>query len=191
MDTKTIQKTLEKIARLHKAKYRKKLFCCVCACDMIPKKIPKSNSAIIIVNSDTSDKPGTHWLAIWITTSKRQRLAYFFDSYGRAPLNTYIRNFIKDHSNKISWNVKQIQSLHTHTCGEYCCVFALSMAASKSFTCFFRQFDNDFDANDEKIHHLYNCNFNKTMTKRGEKQICNQRCKSFNECLGSSKSCSE
>lgn len=182
MNTKMIEHTLSEIADIYKKKYKKKLVHYVCACDLLPK-LPQKGDVIIIVNTDTSEKPGTHWQAVWITTTiKKERISYFFDSYGRPPYNTYIRSFIKNNSNKTTWNNKQIQSFHSYACGEYCCLFALSMVQSQSLKCFFRQFGGNFDTNDQTVQALYICSFNKIKSKK-QQIFCTQRCQSFNDCI--------
>ena len=40
----------------------------------LPNKFPKS----IIINTDQSNKPGDHWIAIVLT----EKHAYYFDSFG-------------------------------------------------------------------------------------------------------------
>lgn len=183
MNTNTIEYALSKIASSYKKKYHKGLIHHVCACDLLPK-IPQSGDVILIVNTDSSDKPGSHWQGIWITsTRQKERISYFFDSYGQTPYNTNIRAFIKNNSDRTTWNNKQIQSLQSYSCGEYCCLFALSMSQNKSLRCFFRQFEDNFEKNDETVHMLYVCNFYKNKKSEKQRQFCTQRCKSFNDCM--------
>lgn len=61
MDTISIRKILKKIAESYEKKYKRKLYYKVCACDQLPKTLSKNKDAIIIVNSETSDKSGQHW----------------------------------------------------------------------------------------------------------------------------------
>lgn len=188
MDTNKIQYALVRIAKAYRKSYDRRLYHFVCACDLLPERIPKKKDVIVIVNTDTSDRPGMHWQAIWFTTLRRKsrgiRVSYFFDSYGQPPHNNYIRDFIKNNSQETSWNNRGVQSLHSLTCGEYCCLFALTMAKGRDFQCFFNQFGSDTDSNDEHVHTLYSCNLTKKKSSR-RKQFCLQRCKSFNECINS------
>lgn len=168
MDTIAIKKTLRKIAKSYEKKNKKKLFNHVCACDLLPKKIQNNQDSIIIVNEDTSDKPGSHWHAIWITSKKK---CYFFDSYGERPNNKYIMSFMKSNSTKQYWNNRQLQSFYSYCCGEYCCMFAYTFAKTNNSGDFFNQFNSNLHKNDEKVQSMYTCTFH----NRG----CSQHCRSY------------
>lgn len=174
MNTFSIKQTLKKIALSYELEHKKKLFYRVCACDLLPNRIPNNQETIIIVNLDTSDKSGSHWQAMWFSFD---RTCYFFDSYGQQPTNHYIKNFIKTHAHTTYWNKQQIQSYYSYCCGEYCCMFAYSMAKIDAITCFFKQFSTNLHSNDDKIRSMYNCTFN----NRG----CSQGCKSYFNCINS------
>lgn len=141
---------------------------------------------MIICNSDKSTNPGEHWLALYLPAPHRDtrlataasashitknnirnfRSCYYFDSYGFMPTNEYIINFIKKNTREMYWNRHQLQSYHSYTCGEYCCMFV-----------FLKQFDNKRHSNDVKIRSMFNCMFN-------DKQ-CTQNSKSYFECINS------
>lgn len=173
MNTFTIKHILAKIASDYKKKTKKKLFVRVCACDLLPKTLPKDKDVIIIVNTDTSNKPGEHWELIWILNNEKH--CYFFDSYGLPPTNNYIKRFIKKHAITTNWNKKQLQSFHSFCCGEYCCLFALSITKENGFNCFFNQFNENHDSNDVNVKTLFNCVF--------EKQFQLQGCISYLNCI--------
>lgn len=175
MNTFAIEKILKKIAVEYKKKYKKKLFHHVCACDLLPKNVPNNQDIIIVVNIDESTSEGSHWQSIFITGKKRNRFSYFFDSYGYSPTNSFIKRFIIDNSNKITWNKRQLQSYYSYSCGEFCCMFAYSMAKNMAFTCFFNQFNKKLNLNDEKVRALFNCIFNK--------RSCTQQCKKYIKCV--------
>lgn len=173
MNTFAIEKILKKIAVDYKKKYKKKLFHLVCACDLLPKEVPINQDVIIVVNIDESNKQGSHWQSIFITRNNRK--CYFFDSYGYAPTNPYIKRFIINNSNTITWNKRQLQSYYSYSCGEFCCMFAYSMAKNKAFTCFFNQFNKKLNLNDEKIRALFDCIF--------KKRSCTQQSKKYIKCV--------
>ena len=78
--------------------------------DMIPKH---TGNGSLIANTDTSDKPGTHWVAMY----KENHECEFFDSYGRAPFeNNFLE--IRTRHNKV-----KLQSDYSQVCGHYCLYF--------------------------------------------------------------------
>ena len=68
----------------------------VYAADHVPKILSPTPIAIV-TNLDTSNKPGSHWIAIYID---RNGYGIYFDSYGLAPMLTHhldrlIRNCVR------------------------------------------------------------------------------------------------
>ena len=95
----------------------------------------------LIVNTDPSEKRGTHWLAIYCCPDiiedepgHRRKVVEIFDSYGYE-LNTYpiIKKFILDrcHTKEernnllIRMNSGQIQSENSTACGAHCLLFLI------------------------------------------------------------------
>lgn len=58
MKTENIRHALQLIARKYKQIYKKKLYFDVCACDLLPKKLPLSEDVCLIINTDISALPG-------------------------------------------------------------------------------------------------------------------------------------
>lgn len=105
---------------LSENKYTQKYFSGVYSCDNLPKVVTKLPS-LIICNTDKSNQPGEHWIAIYIST---QRTAEFFDSFGFSPYyNKYFMNFLESNSNKILYNSKMIQSIFSNKCGYFAALF--------------------------------------------------------------------
>ena len=69
----------------------RKQFCGVFAADEIPSTI-KTFPCVLIVNTESISKPGTHWVAFYVTSQEHSE---FFDSYGKHP----------EHYNK-QWNAQ-------------------------------------------------------------------------------------
>lgn len=63
-----------------------------------------------IVNTDASDKPGTHWVCVF---AEKGRLE-FFDSYGGQP-----RDYLLPISATV-WNKTRVQHPESDTCGLHC-----------------------------------------------------------------------
>jgi hypothetical protein len=81
--------------------------------------------AALIINLDTSDMPGSHWVSLYFYDS----CCDFFDSYGRPP-NEILTEYMLKFSNKIFFNNKPVQALLTSTCGQHCIFFLFWRARS-------------------------------------------------------------
>ncbi|CAK1594571.1 unnamed protein product [Parnassius mnemosyne] len=55
---------------------------------------------------DTDDKPGSHWVALYIDTND---VGQYFDSYGRSPVRYHLE-FLKRNCKRWNWNVDRIQN---------------------------------------------------------------------------------
>ncbi|CAB4016293.1 Hypothetical predicted protein [Paramuricea clavata] len=69
------------------------------------RKIPRG----YILNTDSSDKPGSHWVAVYLTEDGKGE---FGDSYGKAP-GFYTENFSKflnKHCSTFAWNRRILQA---------------------------------------------------------------------------------
>ena len=79
---------------LKKDSQAKKIFEKVCALDEI--EVPSYPIAYVI-NSDTSDKKGEHWVVVYFDKNRRGE---YFDSYGLPPavlgLEAYMDRFLLD-----------------------------------------------------------------------------------------------
>ena len=86
--TQTNMDTIQLTIILRKDRYTRGVFQGVYSSDKLPTNI-SSYPALFIANVDTSNKPGTHWVAFYFT---KEREGEFFDSYGLPPSN-YTRTF--------------------------------------------------------------------------------------------------
>ncbi|QKS69581.1 putative virion-maturation protease [Drosophila-associated adintovirus 2] len=131
----------------------KKIFKGVFAADKLPVKI-NTHPSIVIANTDSSDKPGTHWVAFYF---KNAETAEFFDSYGQYPSNNYFINILKRNSKKFTFNRQQVQGYFSNTCGHYCILFSLFKSKNKTTKYFLNTFKkNDYMYNDKIILRLFN-----------------------------------
>jgi len=146
---------------IHKAmkshKCTKKYYQGVFPIDRLPKRV-KVKPSLYVINTDKSNKPGEHWLAVYFPT---RGCAEFFDSYGRQPSKyRLIEKFLKQNSECIIYNKKQLQSIYTGVCGQYCCVFLLNRCKRKSMKNFVKLFNTDNHLkNDVKIKQLFRKEF--------------------------------
>jgi hypothetical protein len=94
------------------------------------KTIKKTPYIGIIFNTDPHNKPGTHWIGVFID-NKKKTLDYF-DSLGKLP-NKNIASFLKYFKNyQFTFNQKEHQKGGSN-CGVYSCYFIIQRLKGKSF----------------------------------------------------------
>lgn len=146
MEIKNIMQSNEKTKKVFKGVY---------ACDRLPKRITRK-PACLIVNTDPAHKPGTHWIAIYISKSGKSE---YFDSYGNPPYLKSVINFMYRHGNGYIYNMKQLQSLFSSYCGNYCCQYILHRSHGCSFKTFISSFSNSTINNDKILIKNFRKNF--------------------------------
>ena len=118
--------------------------------DLLPKSLEKNCG--IVINTDTSQEPGEHWVAIYMHNTN----AEYFDSFGLPPLHKEIINFLdKISPNGWSYNTICFQSLHSQTCGNYCVLFLTNYLNGGTFAIFQSIFNFKKDINDRIAEILY------------------------------------
>lgn len=115
----------------------------VYAANHVPKLL--STPAAIITNLDTSDKPGSHWVAIYID---KNGYGIYFDSYGLAPASKYHLDRLRKNCERFQWNKKQVQSVASQVCGEHCIMFLYHMCSGISLRKYLHLFSSDYGKND-------------------------------------------
>ncbi|MGN6671133.1 MAG: hypothetical protein ACTHJ4_06310 [Candidatus Nucleicultricaceae bacterium] len=89
------------------------------AADQIPK-LRSPMPQCMVVNLDTSDGVGTHWVGIYIQSPKE---ADYFDSFAEWPSTSeHIRHFLKQFE-KINKSSKSLQSERSSACGKHVIYF--------------------------------------------------------------------
>jgi len=108
----------------------------------------KPNQALI-VNTDSSDKPGQHWIAISIGSNGKGK---YFDSYGLPPLHHEFNDFLSKHCpNGWVFNDVTLQCLSCVTCGHYCVAYIKFKCLGHSLEEFTSIFAKDSYFNDDLI----------------------------------------
>ena len=105
--------------------------------DKIPELSHQQRPCALVFNSDTSDKPGQHWLALYMSSSSKD--IELFDSYG-LPLSYYDLDF----PFHVRSSSRSIQSVDTSVCGHYCIMFLLYRSSGHSFMTSILQIENKF-----------------------------------------------
>ena len=131
--------------------------------DGLPKNIKRLLHGVI-VNTDPHDKPGDHWVAIYIDKSNRGE---FFCSFGFPVTfyNKYFMSYYKDHGIKtVTSNETRLQSDILRVCGYYTVYYLAHRCNNIALSKIVEDFDNvDFHLNDTYIEdyivNTYSCCF--------------------------------
>ena len=118
--------------------------------DRLPKQIVKRPKGFI-VNVDPSNKPGSHWVAIYLTEDGKGE---FFDSYGQRPdvYSQSFKTFLKKFSIRFTWNDRILQSIRSRVCGQYCLFYALHRCRNIPMSSIVNMFSKNRDWNDNLVH---------------------------------------
>ena len=120
-------------------------------CDLLPHFVNQGIPHAFIINLDTHKEPGSHWVALYISSGGH---AVYFDSFGAPPFKL-INSFILRNSRTQVFNSMVIQSLTTQTCGLYCIYFIQRMCRGAKLNELHQHFDPRFpQRNDRIIHQL-------------------------------------
>ena len=102
-------------------------------------KMPNLNkNESIIINTDSHDEEGTHWMGLKITS---KNVCLFFDSFGEPPNKNIINNLSKQFR-KLVYSSIQMQNVFSNKCGEFSMQFICMVNDKKSFNKFLSQFDS-------------------------------------------------
>lgn len=123
------------------------MFVGVFACDRLPTRLD-SMPAILICNTDPHNKPGTHWITIYIENSS---YGEFFDSYGLPPQAPF-RSFLQKHSTNWIYNRRHLQSSISRFCGHYCIFYCTQRARNKNVNAIANLLTRDTALNDFIVH---------------------------------------
>ena len=109
--------------------------------------------SIFIINTDTSDKPGLHWVAVSFNSFG---YGEYFDSFGIPPLHSEILNFVQRHSfHPYRYNSRFLQDMTSSTCGLYVIYYVLLKSRGCSLSRVVFPFSSRYqNVNDKKVAHL-------------------------------------
>lgn len=104
--------------------------------DIVPsiKQLP----AALVVNLDPSNKPGSHWVALYFDNSGT---CEYFDSYGRPPIE--LQSYILQNARSYVYNNVQVQHFSAVSCGHMCVYFLIWRAKHFSFIDIVQSMCND------------------------------------------------
>ena len=112
--------TLEIDAILRDDRRTSKAFKGVFASDELPSRT--STDSLFVCNTDPSDRPGTHWIVVYVDEMHKSD---YFDSFGMAPTIPEIELFLNDNSVAWAYNDRPVQEITSDACGHHCIFFAV------------------------------------------------------------------
>ena len=114
--------------------------------DKIPK--PEKLPAFYVVNYDSSNEPGEHWVAIHLTSDGDGE---YFDPFGLPPLHPQLRGFMENSCKQWTYSTKDIQHAQSIKCGSFCIYFIEQQAKGVPYRSILTQFKRGSLLNDRKI----------------------------------------
>lgn len=130
-----------------------RLFEGVFSADTVPNSLDIDHFAI--VNTDTSDKKGTHW---WIFLRRDVDFIEQFDSLGVKEKET---NLLKDFDCYVEKNTNKLQPVNSRNCGLFCLYFIIHrfLNYEDSFVDILNQFfTKNADKNEELVLNFFKPN---------------------------------
>lgn len=108
----------------------------------------------MVINTDNHKKSGAHWLAIYVDKSNN---GFYFDSFGFAPFIPEHIQRLRKNCKRYRWNEKQLQSISSDVCGQFCLMFLKYMSEGMGYNAFLRNFSDDLKKNDEIARKFVMC----------------------------------
>jgi hypothetical protein len=103
---------------------------------------------LLVCNTDPSNKPGKHCIAIFVDSKGRGE---YFDSFGHKALNVFER-YMNENCTRWIFNTKQLQSIVSSYCGFYCCFYCMLRCRDFDLTRVVGLFTRDTGFNDSIVH---------------------------------------
>jgi hypothetical protein len=151
MDTRNIEQILTKDS------FTRHVFQGVYPVDCLPERIDSYPTAIIC-NTDPSDRPGAHWVAMYFDDAM---CGEFFDSFGFHPSYHHenFTRFMNKHSIRWTYNMNQLQSVLATTCGQFCVFYLLHRCRRVDLSKIVHMFTNDKHLNDVLVNDFISDNY--------------------------------
>jgi len=110
--------------------------------DTLPK-----HPHILVCNIDPSDKPGRHWVCIFVENGRGE----YFDSFGRRP-NAAFERYLNKHCSYWIYNNRQLQSVISKFCGHYCIYYCMLRSRDVTMRRIVSSLTTDTALNDALVH---------------------------------------
>jgi len=106
---------------------------------------------LLVCNTDPSDRPGRHWVCIFVDDENGR--GEFFDSFGRGP-DTLMERYMNGHCYSWSYNRRQLQSVVSRFCGHYCIYYCMLKGRGIDLYKIAASFTSDTGLNDMLVHNF-------------------------------------
>ena len=120
-----------------------RLFRGVYSCDTLPRNV----CGLIVCNTDPHDRPGEHWVAMYVDGERGE----FFDSFGRPPTRVF-KDFMNFNCKRWIFNDRQLQSICSRFCGHYCVFYCILRCRGFDMRKITSSLTNDTGFNDVIVH---------------------------------------
>ena len=105
-----------------------------------------ATTGLYVCNTDPIDKPGGHWVVIYIDKNKR---AEYFDSFGLPPLFDEFEQFMINNSKFWLHNSKVVQDVYSSACGHHCIFFCIQRSIGFDMGAIANMYTSNTTFNDE------------------------------------------
>jgi hypothetical protein len=112
---------------------------------------PSTPPHTFILNTDTTNLPGQHWIAVFVT---RENWGEVFDSYGLLP-PTWIQRWMNEYTRGWSHNPFLVQPPNSNSCGQFCVYFLIRRSQANSMHAVLDSFTTDFKYNERLVLSYY------------------------------------
>lgn len=128
--------------------------------------------AALVCNTDPHNKPGQHWIAMYIDVDG---YGEYFDSYGMPPLVPAFGTFLTHTTSTWIYNSRRLQSNYSTVCGQYCIYYLVYRTKGIPMNTLIRNFTNDLYFNDETVNSFVALNFNINPVVFDMNFVCKQK----------------
>lgn len=125
--------------------------------DMMPT-LDFSKGFGLIANTDESDRPGQHWLAVFIPNKGPPE---FFDPLAFPPIHyvDHFENFLVNRGPQYKFNTQKVQSDESTQCGLFCIYYLYFRSRNVSFEDILSSFSHRLSENDKKLLTFFHNHF--------------------------------
>lgn len=118
--------------------------------------IETQRPALYVVNTDTSDKAGLHWVCIYLPTTHSFTIE-FFDPLANSvdKYNHYFSTFLIANGPNFIYSNKRIQNYFTSSCGLFCILFSVLRCEGRSFSNILSLFTDELEKNEKIIDNFF------------------------------------
>ena len=155
METKSVQwlttLDLETFIRQYANSKTRAAFIGVFPIDHLPKRLP-ALPALFIINTNTSNLPGQHWKAVYISKNHYGEL---FDSLA-VPVSIKMQQWMNKHAQRWISSKLTLQNPLSPSCGGYVLYYVMTRLNYKSLKACIKPFSKNVFDNDEIVQLFFN-----------------------------------